>query len=166
MLMDFTEQAKAIVGRVIQALSVSSESPEAMRYAACEDVAAALQSAYEAGKKMGVKESHDENVTARVFEFANLVNEARTSGGIVDCTGAKAVVRKSLSPLMTTLDGWIVQDGDWVHHNGSAYLVTDGKIPVAVQLQSCGAPYGWRDITAGECYAVDPKTAAEAGRKV
>ena len=84
MLMNYTEQAKAIMGRVIQALSVSSESPEAMRYAATEDVAAALQAA------------------------AGPIAEALACKGIVDCSGAKAVVRQVLGTLPVTADGAVV----------------------------------------------------------
>lgn len=81
-------------------------------------------------------------------------------GHIIDDAG---VVRKVLRPLMHTLDGAIVQEGDWVFHGGSKWLVSNGKIPVAQALQSCGAFCGYRDIGADECWST--KEAAEAAKE-
>ncbi len=87
-------------------------------------------------------------------------------GGIIDCTGDVPCVRRTMRPLMYTMDGAIVQDGDWVWHGGSKWKVSDGKIPVAQASQSCGAFCGYRDIRADECYSTPEaaRAAMEGGK--
>lgn len=105
----------------------------------------------------------DTHANAAVLKMCH---EARMMNGIVDYSDPKAVgvVRKVMSPFLYTLDGAVVHNGDWVWHGGSKWLVSEGKIPVARALQSCGVFCGYRDIGANECYST--REAAEAAKEV
>ncbi len=72
---------------------------------------------------------------------------------------------KSITPLRRTLDGFIVQRGDWVWYGGNVWQVdVNGNIAVAVPVLDGDHPTGdYRDIRSDECYST--RAAAEAAKE-
>jgi hypothetical protein len=123
---------------------------------------AELEEAVEAARREGVTGAHDDNNRARVYEFANMVNEARTGGGIIDCTGEVPCVRKVKGTFPITADGVGVLP------NAEVYYVFEGLrgVPevwpvkvIAFDAGSLGYDAGcWyvESVNDGSCFGVEP----------
>jgi hypothetical protein len=88
----------------------------------------AIVAALDAARREGVTSVHEDNNKARVYEFANMVNEARSGGSIIDCTGEVPIVRRVLGTLPVTADGVVVGRGvfeSWYIDEG---IVSHGRM--------------------------------------
>ena len=118
---------------------------------------AAIVAALEAARREGVTSVHDDNNRARVYERCNLVNEARSCGGIIDCTGDVPCVRRVLGSLPVTADGAVVATG------GVVYFIAFGGTCL-MHATAGDVRKGW--VRSPECWADESaaKAAMEGGK--
>jgi hypothetical protein len=139
---------------------VASDELGACRPRLVDEVASAIATARAEGRAEENEALRKEWNSMRVFEFCNMVNEALSSGGIVDCTGSGPVVRKVLGTLPVTADGCVAGCGAAVYHPDQAHKFALGvqdydtvDVPLKIGADNFVCESISVDVT--ECYSTE-----------
>lgn len=154
--MNFTEQAKALAKEFLDLVFARPAGTGKVEIAVKEAdaaalITAALQAAYEAGKR------HPHEYAPGAYDREQ---EALACKGIVDCTGAKAVVRPLFGTLPVTADDVVCGIGAIVYtENGATWQACVHNAAHEPSRCEGGDP----SFPLHQCYST--REAAEAGRK-